>query len=35
MISTIFEDFFRGIEAFSKIARPFKYIFIEIKAFIK
>jgi hypothetical protein len=29
-ISIIFEDFFREIDAFSWIARLFKYIFSEI-----
>jgi hypothetical protein len=32
-ISIIFEDFFREIEAFSSIARRFKYIFSGIEAF--
>jgi hypothetical protein len=32
-ISTIFEDFFREIKAFSRIARLFKYIFSGIEAF--
>jgi hypothetical protein len=32
-ISIIFEDFFREIEAFSRIARLFKYIFNGIDAF--
>jgi hypothetical protein len=32
-ISFIFEDFFREIEAFSTIARLFKYIFSGIEAF--
>jgi hypothetical protein len=34
-ISIIFEDFFRKIEAFSRIARLFKYIFSGIEAFSK
>jgi hypothetical protein len=32
-ISIIFEDFLREIEAFSRIARLFKYIFSGIEAF--
>jgi hypothetical protein len=32
-ISIILEDFFREIEAFSRIARLFKYIFSGIEAF--
>jgi hypothetical protein len=35
MISTIFEDFFREIEAFSRILRLYKYIFSGIEAFLK
>jgi hypothetical protein len=34
-ISIIFEDFFREIEAFSRTARLFKYIFSGVEAFIK
>jgi hypothetical protein len=34
-ISIIFEDFFREIEAFSRIVRLFNYIFIGMKAFLK
>jgi hypothetical protein len=34
-ISIIFEDFFREIEAFSRIKRLFKYIFNGIDAFLK
>jgi hypothetical protein len=34
-ISIIFKDFFREIEAFSMIARPFKYIFSAIEAVLK
>jgi hypothetical protein len=32
-ISFIFEDFFREIEAFSRITRHFKYIFSGIETF--
>jgi hypothetical protein len=32
-ISIIFEDFFREIDAFSRIARIFKYIFKGIMTF--
>jgi hypothetical protein len=32
-ISIIFEDFFRKVEAFSRIARLIKYIFSGIEAF--
>jgi hypothetical protein len=32
-ISIIIEDFFREIEAFSRIARLFKYILSEIETF--
>jgi hypothetical protein len=34
-ISIIFEDFFREIETFSRIARLCKYIFSGIEAFLK
>jgi hypothetical protein len=33
--STIFENFYREIEAFSRIARHFKYIFSGIEAVLK
>jgi hypothetical protein len=32
-LSIIFEDFFREIEAFSRIVRLFKYVFSGIEAF--
>jgi hypothetical protein len=34
-ISIIFEEFFGDIEAFSRIARLFKYILSGIEAFLK
>jgi hypothetical protein len=34
-ISIIFEDFFREIQAFSRIATLFKYILSGIEAFLK
>jgi hypothetical protein len=33
-ITRLFEDFFREIEGFSRIARLFKYIFSAIEAFL-
>jgi hypothetical protein len=34
-ISILFEDFFREIQAFSRIIRLFKFIFTGIEAFLK